>query len=715
MYNLEELLAIEKNRSNKNPKFPSNPNPPTVFSRLGFNFTFPDPSILELSDSAKEHLNRMPKLLKDWQAEDMRNNNAKDYYYNPVSSAASSVKSVSDKIVSLCNYENNNFFNAGTYNIFGMSKTSVVSGLETVNSAAETLSSYSGNFKTHTDRLCNVVGIDEGEPNDPHYLTCSALGRSVLYIVNEVDGIQDTRPILGNFTSLFVTDQIVELNNKILEYPDIIESSITKETTEDPEYGTIITYSSNLSSSMVSTITRDLNAISSVMGNRMSHDKNFWENSQKIQEEYSQFNVMNEEGETQQKIVGVIGTTKLKQSLLIEDLPVETKYDVKMDYFGNIEYKPNTEYQYQITANSPLSIVDNYIDYYSNNNLIIVGPTDSTGNVLYNLELSNGAIDLVCENGLWSNTKNIIIKNLANTSYTISNIDVSDFENIEFQYNFYPDTNIILSGESISFNVSARSIATTNGSEYGVFKIVPGIELQSRFKYTVQSNTGILSPTNILNVYGSNTSKLIINANNGPYRILANTSLAPDYYTWINNSDNPITISTIENITPTANASDLTITLINANTETLNVGDKVLWYANVAPHITVPNNSIFKVTTEDGQERLITIGIYGGVGNEGIPGDGVDDSSLYNEVLSTEPSIISVEDSPFYINVANAKPYTVVTYSGPDLSGSGIIRANGTFSVYNSDGIPANTYYTYIFTFEGTNRSRTITKAIFTS
>ena len=79
----------------------------------------------------------------------------------------------------------------------------------------------------------------------------------------------------------------------------------------------------------------------------MSHDKNFWENSQKIQEEYSQFNVMNEEGETQQKIVGVIGTTKLKQSLLIEDLPVETKYDVKMDYFGNIEYKPNTEYQYQ--------------------------------------------------------------------------------------------------------------------------------------------------------------------------------------------------------------------------------------------------------------------------------------------------------------------------------------------------------------------------------
>lgn len=711
MLDLEELLGIEKNRSNKNPKFPSNPNAPTVFSRLGFNYTFPDPSIIELSDSAKDHLDRMPKLLKDWQAEDMRNNNAKDYYFNPVGSAASLVQSVATDIVKSSEYIEvnlDNFLNPYT--------TKVVSGLEDVHDSANVLSSYAGSFKLHTDRLSNVVALDVGEALDPHYLTCSALGRSVLYIVNETDNIQDARPILGSFTSLFESNNIIQLSNRIADYPKIVEDSITIEYPMEGDPNTAPTYSSNLSPSMISTIVEDLNALSSVMGSRMWHDKNFWENSKKIHDEFSQFKVMNQEGETQKKLVNTIGTQKLKQSLLIADLPVETKYDVKIDYFGNVEYKPNTAYQYQVDANSPITIVDSYIDFYSNNELIITGPVDDSGNSAYNLQLSNGAIDLTSINGMWSNTKTITILNLANTPYIFSGVDTSDFENIEFQYEFSPaNTNVILSGQYITFNVSARSVATTNGTEYGVLKIVPGIEFQSRFKYSIESTVGILSPSSIYNVFGSNTSKLLINTNNGPYRILANTSLAPDYYTWINNSDNPVTISTIEDITPTANASDLTITLVNANTETLNVGSKVLWYANIVPNVTSPNNSLFKVTTEDGQERIITIGIYGGVGNEGTPGDGVDDSSLYNEIITTNPEEIYANGTPFSINVTNGKPLTQVSYTGPDLSGIGLISANGNFSVYNSDGISVNGYYTYTFTFAGTGHSRTITKAIFAS
>lgn len=708
MYDLETLLAIEKNRSNKNERFPDSPNSPELFSRLEFNFTFPDPTVIELSDSAKEHLDRMPKLLKDWQAEDMRNNNAKDYYQNPVGSSAKTIKSTADSIVKSSQYE---YTDETTLR----RTTAVVTGLEDVNSSANVLSSYAESYQLHTDRLSNVVGLDVGEATDPHYLTCSGLGRSVLYIISEVDGIQDTRPVLGSFTSLFVTDDLVELNNRIAGYPEIIENSIVE--VPPAEGSNTATYETTLSPSETAAITSDLNAAASKMGDRVAHDKKFWENSKKIQEEYTQFKLMNEEGESQKKIVNLISTDKLKQSLLIEDLPNSIKYDAQVDYFGNVVYKPNTEYQYTINANSPLSIVDSYIDYYSNTELLVTGPEDPSGNVLYKLLLSQGSISLESVNGVWSNTQSITILNLANTAYTFSEVDTSDFEKCDVLYEFYPaNTNTLLTGQSILFNVAIRSITTETGIEYAILKIIPGIEFPTKVRYETSSNVGLLSPISVYNVFGSNTAKLTISANNGPYRILADTSLAPDYYTWINNSNYPTTISTIENITPTANASDLTIHLINAaNNTTVNVGEKIIWYANVIPNITSPNNSIFKVTTIDGQERLITLGVFGGVGNEGDSGTGVDDSALYNEVLTTNPPDVYANGTPFTINVANGKPTTEVYYTGPDLSGSGSIGLDGTFSILNADGINANGYYTYTFSFVGTGHSRTITKAIFAS
>lgn len=706
MYDLETILSIEKNRSNKNEKFVGGENSPQVFSRLQFDFTFPDPSVIELSESAKEHLRRTPKFLKDWQAEDMRNNNAKDYYKNPVGDAIDYVKTIADKIVKSSEYPTQNY----VYNVnyFYNSSPNIVSGLEDVHESANVLSYYAGSFKLHTDRLSNVVGVEVGEPPDPHYLTCSALGRSVLYITNQTDGIEDTRPVLGSFTSLFVADTITDLSSTIIDYPDLIESSISSSEGTDQDGNSVTIYTSNLSFQECSTIINDLNAISSFIGNRMAHDKRFWENSKKIHEEYSQFKVMNEEGESQKKIIKLIGTDKLKASINIADNPSPIKWDTQIDYFGNINYTPNTTFQITLNENSPLSVISDYIDYYANNEITITGPIDANGNVSYQLSLSNGAIDLYSANGIWSNTQSIIITNIANTPYIFSTVDVSDFDKTEIKYDFNPaNTNIIASNSSITFNVSARGITTENGVEYGVIKIIPGVNLQTRITYETKTNVGILSPTSISMVYGSETEKLIINANNGPYRILSVDSIAPDYYTWANFSENPVTISTIENITPTSNSSDLTIYLINANTATLNVGDKALWYANVIPNITTPNNSIFKVTTEDGQERLITIGVYSSIS--------IDDSSLYNETLSTNPDLIIANGQPFSINVSGGKPYTTVTYSGPDLSGSGYINANGTFGIYNADGITSNGYYTYTFSFPGTEHSRTITKAIFTS
>jgi hypothetical protein len=716
MFNLETLLSINKKRDNSNKKFPNSTNK-LVYDRLEIDFDFPDPTILILSDAAKEHLNNMPKFIRDWQAEDMRNENVKDYYKNPVGDAINVIRNIVDRIIEFSTY-------SVTQPLEGVPLPDlevVVSGLEGVYAAAVNLRGVSCDFLCHTNRLSNVVpvygdcGCKMGNTTDPHYLTCSALCRTILYLVHETDGISDARPLLGCFTSLLIYDELIADGVRIILYPEMIQKSL-----KGFAYETEAGFYSDLLESEKIEIIFNLNEIASSLAERVEHDKRVWRNMKMLNEEQTVFKVMNGMGQTQTMLVrDYIGTEKLKRSLLIDDLPT-LKYDVTIDYFGNYIMKPNTEWEMPPDANTPTSIIDDYIDYYTNSNVVIKYPPredDEDANLFYRLEVFPGALIFNTANGLWSSNQTVTITNTGNTAYTFSNVNFNDFVNTEFVYEFNPaNTNIIGAGNSAQFIVSVRGIENEDFTEYGIIKIIPSIEIATKVINTFD-DIGVISPLSIINIYGSADEKLILNANNGPYAIVA--ADAPSYspYTWINNSEYDATISTIENITDSANLSNMTIHLINANTPaTLNVTDKVLWYANIIPHIVSPNNFTYKVTTENGQERLITLGIYGGNGgdNGGDPGDGVDDSALYNETLNTVPDLIIANGESFIINVSNGKPRTVFTYSGPDLSGSAYLDANGNYSLENTDGITSNGYYTYIFTFDGTDRTRTITKAIFT-
>ena len=107
------------------------------------------------------------------------------------------------------------------------------------------------------------------------------------------------------------------------------------------------------------------------------------------------------------------------------------------------------------------------------------------------------------------------------------------------------------------------------------------------------------------------------------------------------------------------------------------------------------------VTTEDGQQRTITIGIDRGI---------VDDSNNYNEVVNSNPDII-VTNSPFTIRAFGGKANTRYTYSGPNISGFGYILPNGYATIANTT-ITSNGSYTYTVNFEGTDHRRTLTKVI---
>ena len=147
----------------------------------------------------------------------------------------------------------------------------------------------------------------------------------------------------------------------------------------------------------------------------------------------------------------------------------------------------------------------------------------------------------------------------------------------------------------------------------------------------------------------------------------------------------------------------MTISFYQATTpNTINVNGSVLWYANVNAHVEFPNTAIYRVSTIDGQERILTIGID--------PGN-VDDSNLYNEIINTNPDIV-VTNNFFSIRVYGGKANTIVNYSGPNISGSRLLTANGTTIVANNR-ITSNGTYTYVFDFVGTGHRRTITKAIF--
>ena len=240
--------------------------------------------------------------------------------------------------------------------------------------------------------------------------------------------------------------------------------------------------------------------------------------------------------------------------------------------------------------------------------------------------------------------------------------------------------------------------------DYGLISIDPGIGIRVK-GYSNVSTAGILLPGSISQNVGNSTNRVVINEFNGPYEILDAAATGTEKWTWRNLSANSLNIvSVIEttNSLSTNNNTHMNVQLYQASTpNTINTNSSILWYANVKPLIEYPNVSTFLVTTADGQQRTITIGIDRGI---------VDDSNLYNEVVNSSPDII-VTNTPFLIRVYGGKANTFYTYSGPNLSGTGFIGSNGYSTVANTT-ITSNGSYTYTFTFEGTGHRRTLTKVI---
>jgi len=281
-----------------------------LFARLGYNFDDPNETIKVFSDETKAQLNAIPALLTSSSGKDLATSNTSGYYKNPVATAVQSISNSANLIVSLVTTANGLQGSTGTITTLFANIANTI--------LANTCQSY----KLHTDRLSGVRNYDDDVSantsaiyTSPYKDSAIGYGKSVMYLVNQTDGIVNTAPILGSFTSLFVGPQINANSSIISTYYNIINNSIVVTQNTDGAYSNTV-YTSNLSLSVVTTIDQQLANTNIFLGNRENHDKNYYANLKAVSKDYQELRKLQNLGESESTLIqDFIGTDKLLSRL----------------------------------------------------------------------------------------------------------------------------------------------------------------------------------------------------------------------------------------------------------------------------------------------------------------------------------------------------------------------------------------------------------------
>jgi hypothetical protein len=283
----------------------------SVYERLNFSFdTGKFGDSINLSDSAKNYLNSSPDQLQAWQKSDLANGSivATDYFKNPmidVTARLSGNVNIMSQIVQTIN-----IFENGSNTAMGTSLTNLIIEI--------------GNYLSHTS---NISGVTEAKANVtensttvtyfPDYRKAVSAGEQILMLTNTTDNVANSVPLLGNFTSLFITDDINASANNIINDLVTVRNSIRVETITEGDPPTTTTVNvSNLSANVFTTISANVTAANTLLSTRRLHDWNFYRNSLNILDDYNKVNSLGRVGNTQKYLINnLIGTDKYKNSL----------------------------------------------------------------------------------------------------------------------------------------------------------------------------------------------------------------------------------------------------------------------------------------------------------------------------------------------------------------------------------------------------------------
>ena len=273
----------------------------SIFQRLGYNFDDPENIVGRLSDGAIKYLDSFPPILKEWQLNDLANNEVGGYFQNPVANSAQEILNTSITLSNLISADPS-------------TNTNGVTGFDTVNTVVSNIAtSTAEKFIVHTNRMSGVApltGLVDDGLVQPHYQTGIGVGRLLLVLTHQTDNIINSAPVLGSFTSLFIANTLSNLSNSLSTYFDLVNGSITVSgagTEEDPFVQT-----SSLSISTIQEIENTVIEIENTMNTRREHDVNFFANSQNIFSDLTTLSQFSQVGEVQKLLINdFIGTPKL--------------------------------------------------------------------------------------------------------------------------------------------------------------------------------------------------------------------------------------------------------------------------------------------------------------------------------------------------------------------------------------------------------------------
>jgi hypothetical protein len=279
-----------------------------VFNRLSFSFdTGKFGDSIYLSDNTKNFLNTQPVTLETWQKNDLANGTiiVSNYYKNPVLNVCNQLQSSTQNLYSL-------MLTITSYDTAGGVGAALAP-------SANTLLAEIALFKQHTSNVAGVTRAEATVPEDgspvieyPDYDSAVQLGQDLLMLLNNTDGIQDSSPVLGNMTILFMADEIAA-NNIIItnDYPTI-NVSLRSELDLEGNMSII----SNISVSSANTILSHIQTASEMLSTRRLHDWNFFRQGSILLEDYTKIDKLENVGNTQIYLINnLIGTDEYKQKI----------------------------------------------------------------------------------------------------------------------------------------------------------------------------------------------------------------------------------------------------------------------------------------------------------------------------------------------------------------------------------------------------------------
>ncbi len=263
-----------------------------IFAKLGFNFDtnkFGDGQYL--SPQAKAYLNAAPIQLSSWQQSDIANGNVQttNYYKNPLANDLIILANTSNSVIKFANTVPFDFSNGSNASL---------------EYASNVLEVQLKEFKKHTDNVSGVTLLTSNTDTIPSFESASSIGNFLLRIVSYTDDIQNTTPLLGSMTSLFVGP---EINANVI----VVTSANTLLNNSVAPNGNCY-----LSESQVLSISNSFNVLSSFISYRRTSDWNFFANATVIVLDTMKVSSFNNLGNTQLYLINnLIGTDTLKTNL----------------------------------------------------------------------------------------------------------------------------------------------------------------------------------------------------------------------------------------------------------------------------------------------------------------------------------------------------------------------------------------------------------------